>query len=510
MSDKPKKKTSLFRNYLAVSMLIVFISFLILGVMLVFFVAKYTEGEKKELFISNAEAIANMVSDKATIVSNSTVNIAETEILHMAISTISSSIDADIFITNDQGTVFLCSEGNACQHVGHNVSSDIMSEALKGEYFENSTLGGMYQRSYYTAAVPIVISDGTSTTSLGACFVSAESSSITTFTTQITKIFFFASIATFAIVFCLVGFFSYNLVKPLRQMAEATKRFAKGDFSQRVPVESNNEIGELAEAFNNMADSLTISETTRRAFVANVSHELKTPMTTIAGFINGILDGTISKDREKHYLKIVSTEVMRLSRLVTTMLSLSRIDSGALKLNKHRFNITDTVINTLLTFEQKIEARHIEIRGLEDTVPHYIDGDQDMLHQVTYNIIENAVKFVDEGGYIDVNITEDSNKVQVSITNSGMGINAEELSHIFERFYKTDKSRSMDKNGMGLGLYIVKTIMRLHGGDIKAESTVGEYTRFTFWIPKIKETKKSLINSKSANETGGSKDERKL
>lgn len=510
MSYKQRKKKSLFKNYLAVSMLIVFISFLILGVMLVFFVTQYSETEKRDLLSENAHSVANMISEKAVIVNDSTVNISETEILHMALSTISSSINSSIFITNNTGAISLCSEGNACSHVGHAVPGDIMSVALNREYFENSDLGGMYDINHYTVAVPIIVSNGTTQTAIGACFVSTTSSSITSFTGEITKIFFFAAIATFAIVFCLVGFFSYNLVRPLRQMAEATKKFATGDFSVRVPVTANDEIGELSIAFNNMADSLATSEGTRRSFIANISHELKTPMTTIAGFINGILDGTIPPEKERHYLQIVSTEVMRLSRLVATMLSLSRIDSGALKLNKQRFNMTDIVINTMLTFEQKIDARHIEIRGLEEIEPHFVDGDPDMLHQVTYNLVENAVKFVNEGGYIDIRLTETNNMLIVAIKNSGMGINSEELSHIFERFYKTDKSRSMDKNGMGLGLYIVKTIMRLHGGDIKAESTVGEFTQFTFWLPieKDKESKKqAIINSAPKKELGGNNNE---
>ncbi|MEE0930654.1 MAG: HAMP domain-containing sensor histidine kinase, partial [Acutalibacteraceae bacterium] len=207
----------------------------------------------------------------------------------------------------------------------------------------------------------------------------------------------------------------------------------------------------------------------------------------IAGFIDGILDGTIPQNKQKQYLRIVSTEVKRLSRLVASMLSLSRIDNGELRLKKQNFNLAEVVISTLLTFEQKIEERHIDIQGLEScTVPAMVDGDPDLIHQVVYNLFENAVKFVDTGGYISVALTNSQDRIELEIKNSGHGIEPEELVHIFERFYKTDKSRSQDKNGMGLGLYIVKTIMRLHGGDITAQSVIDEYCSFTLWLPKDK------------------------
>ena len=275
------------------------------------------------------------------------------------------------------------------------------------------------------------------------------------------------------------------MVKPLRHMAAAARSFGVGDFSKRVPVTSADEVGQLAVAFNNMADSLAASEGMRRSFIANVSHELKTPMTTIAGFIDGILDGTIEPDKQNYYLKIVSDEVKRLSRLVKSMLALSRIDSGELTLNKQRFDLTSTVLTALLTFEKKIDERRIEVTGLEDSQSLFIDGDPDMIHQVVYNLIENAVKFTNEGGEININITDTPARTTVKVKNTGQGIPADEIGYIFDRFYKTDKSRSQDKNGMGLGLYIVKTILKQHGGDITVSSVENEYCEFEFWLPKI-------------------------
>ena len=313
--------------------------------------------------------------------------------------------------------------------------------------------------------------------------------------------FLIAAAAAFILAFVVVGLFSYRLVKPLRQMSAAAKSFGDGDFSIRVPVTSNDEIGQLATAFNNMADSLSGSESMNRSFVANVSHELKTPMTTIAGFIDGILDGTIPPERQSHYLHIVSDEVKRLSRLVRTMLNLSRIDNGELKLRPNDFDISEPVLSTVLTFEKSIDEKKIDIRGLDTLQPMQVHGDEDLLHQVVYNLVENAVKFTNTEGYISFNVSDSIDRIVITIENSGSGIQSDELPLVFEKFYKTDKSRSQDKNGMGLGLYLVRTIIKLHGGDISVSSVVNEYTRFSFYIPKPQEPPKLKYNTGSITVT---------
>ncbi len=497
-------RRTLFSKYLQISLAIVLVSFLILGVMLVFFVARYSENDKRELLTENAHSVADLISDSSTLVNNNLI-LGQSNFLQTVMSTISKSINASIFITNNTGLTQLCSEGANCVHDRAKIPDSIMKSALTGEYFETSNLGGIYKNNYYTVGVPIIVNSNGQNIAVGVAFVSSEASSISDFTANITKIFFFAAIATFAIVFCMVGLYTYNMVRPLRQMAQAAKSFGAGDFSSRVPVTSQDEIGQLAIAFNNMADSLATSEGTRRSFIANVSHELKTPMTTIAGFIDGILDGTIPPDRQGYYLNIVSTEVRRLSRLVQSMLALSRIDSGELRMNKQRFDLTNILISTLLTFEQKIGDRNIRVEGLEEADTIFVDGDPDMIHQVVYNLIENAVKFTNEGGYIRISLSDAPDRTTLEIRNSGQGIQPDELPHIFERFYKTDKSRSKDKNGMGLGLYIVKTILRLHGGDITAASETGSYCSFTLWLPKEKESIQPKLKDKTEKKDKGDK-----
>ena len=206
-------------------------------------------------------------------------------------------------------------------------------------------------------------------------------------------------------------------------------------------------------------------------------------MTSIGGFIDGILDGTIGKDRQDYYLRLVSDEVKRLSRLVTGMLNMSKIEAGEMQINLKNFDISATIFKTLLNFERKINDKNIEIVGLDTMQSITVNADEDMIQQVVYNLIDNAVKFTPDSGYIFIKDYKDSEKTFVSIRNSGDGIERDELNKVFERFYKVDRSRSYDVKGAGLGLFLVKSIIELHGGEIRVDSKVGEYTEFAFWIP---------------------------
>ena len=232
--------------------------------------------------------------------------------------------------------------------------------------------------------------------------------------------------------------FRSRMVKPLRDMLAATQSFSRGDYTARVQVSSSDEIGQLANEFNDMAEALARNEAMNRSFVANVSHELKTPMTTIGGFVDGILDGTIPEEKHRQYLAIVSEEVKRLSRMVRSMLDLAKIEAGEMKLNPSQFDLNNTVCQVIFSFEQAIEAKHLDIIGL-DVDKVLVSADPDLIHQVIYNLIENAVKFVNDGGYIEVKYHTDSARTLVAIRNSGAGIAPQDLSNVFERFYKTDQ-----------------------------------------------------------------------
>lgn len=487
---------SLFRKYLTFGLLILLVSFLALSVMMYIFVNSYWEREKKNNLIDNVTRVASIVeasSRQSAFLQNGS-SYGKYDIFPLTLTTISESIDADIFIVDNTGECLYCTEGADCVHHASAMPSYALASTASGEFFESGTLDGYYSEGYYTAGVPILSSDDSSI--IAFCYASTHSTFVAEFPITFMKIFLISAAITLVIVIIFVASMSYSMVRPLREMSSAAKKFAVGDFSVRLKVTSDNEIGELANAMNYMADSLSSSEGMRRTFIANVSHELKTPMTTIAGFIDGMLDGTIPPQRQRHYMTIVSNEVKRLSRLVTSMLSLSRIDNGELKIHPARFDLFSTIVSILAGFEQKIRERHLDITGLGDFRSIKVFADPDLMYQVIYNLIENAVKFTNENGTINFAVEETRYDISVMITNTGVGIPPEDIRFIFDRFYKTDKSRSMDKRGMGLGLYIAKTIMRLHGGDIYVESKIDEYTRFTFRLPSDGMTERAEASAK--------------
>ena len=492
-----KNRQTIFKKYLYISMTVILIGFTVLGIMIVFFIMQYWQTDRWDGLKNNATTISLAITDNADYSTGElTLPQKSDEIIGVTMRTLSSGLNSDIIVTNADGDIVICSENAAFVNSDTVINKSFVERAMSDSVSEISNFGGIYDEKYYIVGVPVRMLENDELVPIGAVFITSSATHYSEYITTIIKIFCSAGIVTFALIFCFVGIFSYQLTKPLQQMAKAAKSFGNGDFSIRVNVTSEDEVGELARAFNSMADKLAASEGMRRAFVANVSHELKTPMTTIAGFIDGILDGTIPPEREKYYLNIVTVEIKRLSRLVTSMLALSRIDSGELKMSTASFDISATVLNTFLTFEQKLDERKINVIGLEDNQPLFIEGDPDMIHQVVYNLVENAAKFTNVGGDITVSVEDKGTDALVTITNTGAGIPSDQIGFIFDRFYKTDKSRSHDKNGMGLGLYLVKTIIQLHGGEITAESVEGEYTRFWFRLPKKKEVpkKRSIIS----------------
>ena len=503
----PVKKT-LFRKYLKITSLIILVSFLCLGSVMVVFVSRYWNMERRELLLQNAHGVSNIAATSLLKEDKNTFTIDGNR-MEEFVSAFSENIDACILVTDVDGKIVMSHNDVRLQAnvdgTSTTLDKDILDYVIRnGQYYGKTDLGGYFGEKYGVAGVPIVVTNenGVETT-IGAAFAASSLAAVTGFQAEVIKMFFLAGIAAFMVAFGVTWLYSYRMTRPLRTMCDATKSFAMGDFSVRVPVFSDDEVGELAKAFNQMAETLANSESMNRNFIANVSHELKTPMTTISGFIDGIIDGTIPPEKEQYYLGIVSTEVKRLSRMVKTMLDLSRIDSGKMVLRRARFDISNTIFVALLSFESKIDEKKIEIRGLEDSQPIFVDGDPDMIHQVLYNLLENAVKFTNVNGYIEIHAVEEPERVTVSIRNSGPGISPDDVKMIFDRFYKTDKSRSQDKNGMGLGLYIVKTMVQLHGGEIHVESVENEYTLFEFWIPnhseksEKKKTPKTIIKNKT-------------
>ena len=467
-----------FRTFTTTAAMVL-VSFLLIGAAFGFASRQVFVSEARESMMTNSREISRMAVAYA----------AEGDLrsleLRMTLSTIGASTNQHIFIVNPSGYIITCSDSAVfCEHIGKRLDESVTAILPQsGTVASLGTLGGFYASEHYTV-ISALTDDGAL---LGHLFVSKDTVTALSIWETILPLFFFISL----IVLCLALIFSYAsskyFAKPLRDMADAARRFGRGELNVRVePTDSTDEIGELTEAFNSMADSLEQSEQRRQEFIANVSHELKTPMTTIGGYVDGILDGTIPKDNEKHYLQIVSSEVRRLSRLVRSMLDLSRLQAqGIDESRKTRFDLGDVMSDVLITFEQKINARGLQVSVDLPEKPVWTKADRDAITQVVYNLLDNAIKFCPVGGNLGLILEQDGQKARLRIRNTGQTIPPEELPLLFDRFHKADKARSADREGWGLGLYIAKTIIGAHGGEIWATSENG-VTEFTFTLPAVR------------------------
>ena len=466
---------SLFTKYFTICITITLAAITILGAIFMTLSGQYFKEDKYVLLTRNlTQAVAVTVADYQL---NDYEGITESTISPIY-SVLGNAIDGDIYLTDLEGNTLICSQGKECVHHQNQIGSQIMAQAVLGGFQQTGDMGGIYTGNYYSTAVPVVVDGQT----VGVLFGSISAEAQYRFVMEMLQMFVVSALVVMAVSFIAIYFVTSRLVRPLREMADATQSFISGDFTVRIPVDGFTEIDRLGMAFNNMASSLGAMESTRRSFVANVSHELKTPMTTIGGFIDGILDGTIPQEKHDYYLKIVSDEVQRLSRLVRSMLDMARIEAGEITLNKKDVDINEIVVTTVFTFEQAIEGKHLDVRGL-DAGKVMVEADPDLIHQVVYNLVDNAVKFANDGGYLEFSYTVEGSVTYIGVKNSGAGLAKEEIPFVFDRFYKTDKSRSLDKKGVGLGLHIVRSIVNLHSGEIIVRSVQGEYTEFVFTLP---------------------------
>ena len=295
----------------------------------------------------------------------------------------------------------------------------------------------------------------------------------------------------------VVYFITERLVSPLREMSRAAKEYASGKFDARVSVKGNDEIADLGNAFNNMASSLSSHEETRRLFLANISHDLRTPMTTISGFIDGMLDGAIPEEQRDYYLSIVASETRRLSRLVSSLLDITQIQAGERKFINTDFDVCETCREIIISSEQRINDKELSVSLDCESDNIFVNADKDAVHQIIYNLVDNAIKYSNRGTEFIISVKEEENKIYISVFNYGEGITDEDLPHIFERFYKADKSRGLDKSGSGLGLYISKTICDALGEKIYAESKFGSWCRITFTLEIGENPRKKTADSRN-------------
>ena len=405
-----------------------------------------------------------------------------------AVNKMAGQMNFSIYLFDEEGQCLLCSKNTGQEADDLKLSSEMLSEMRKSGFYMTDRASGKFDRSI---AEPMLTrgstleleEDGVQTTYY--LFASSYTRPLNAYTSSLVLMAIILTASLLLIFGVLLAYTLRMKARQAEQLQAAMQQYARGDYSASLSPEQyvGTELEEFASLAETIAGQAGRAEESSRQFVSNVSHELRTPMTIISGFVEGILDGTVPKNKRMEYLSIVSQEVQRLKMLVTSMLNLTKFDAGTIQLNYRLFVINDTAFRTILMFENRLEKRNISVEGL-DCPPIRICADPDLIGQVIYNLVENAVKFVNDGGTITFTFAEEENGWVFAVRNTGNGIPKAELPKIFERFYKSDASRSQDKTGLGLGLDITRRIIHLHHAEVSVRSEEHVYTEFEVRLPR--------------------------
>ncbi len=486
---------SVFTKYITVFMLIIIISFIIQISIISTLIGGYSDTSKDVTLTKAADAVAAFIEDGTEktrfrdieqYVRNYRNTIRQNVYMLFEYSGHMSVVIADytgnVLFANGPDVPSLPNEA----HVGDEdaeqilIEERIMSQVRTSNYsFLASEDDGIFSETEYVYGRPIMSERPEMNCIVFTC---SSDAGMTELLESLINTSIMSSLWIMLAALIAVYFISERVISPLKNMSYAAKSFAAGNFDVRVPVVGHDEVTELAVAFNNMANSLSNLEEMRSSFLANVSHDLRTPMTTISGFIDSILDGAIPPEKHNHYLGIISIEVKRLSRLVNSLLDISKIQAGERKFNRTNIDICEMARQVLISMEKRIDQKNLDVEFEASSDNIYVNADHDAVYQILYNICDNGVKFAREGGKYKITIAPYGKKIRVGVYNEGNGIAAEDLPYVFDRFYKTDKSRGLDKTGAGLGLYIAKTIVEAHGETISVDSEFGKYCEFKFTL----------------------------
>ena len=472
-------KDSLFKQHFIMTAGMILLAFALLSTGFMYLSYQYTLREKKGALEEEAGYVARLTAQML----DADTQLADSNYL-ACLSTISGIAGSDLLVCSPDGTViytYLTTNERENPVSGGHISDQVIEEILNTEQFEGTSDLGVYPNDRFVVGVPLQLNPGG--TLVGIALITSSMSNLTQLWRDQTTIFFFTALAVLFAAFVSCTFAGIQQVKPLKEMADMVRRFGMGEYDLRFSdYQRQDEIGELANAFNSMADAIAKTESQRREFVANVSHELKTPMTTISGFAEGLLDGTVLPERQKEALGVISTETRRLSRLVRRMLDASKMEAQHQTDScQLQFDIVETMARVMISLEGRITSRDLDIDVQFPDTPTIVWGDPDSITQVCYNLLDNAIKFSTPGTAICLSIQTKGRKAYVGVRNIGETIQPQELDKIFDRFHKSDRSRSLDKEGVGLGLYIVKTILNSLKETITVTSEDG-VTEFIFTL----------------------------
>ena len=414
---------------------------------------KHYMAEKREELIQQGEKIAQAYKKGYR-----TGNLSE---LSYELQILESYMGSGVLVINENGEVALASPGFNDEFLGDNrISQTLIERVQNGEIVSVQTKSGQ-------------VSD--------TPMLEIEESLKEMYQISVISLFFVSLLGL------IVSYVTAKYVAlPLMRMNRAAKVIANGNFEERVDVTSSDELGELAQSFNHMAESLQTHEKVQKDFIANISHDLRSPLTSMQGFLTAMLDGTIPPEKREHYLKIVLEETERLSRMTQSIVELSRAQSSAILLDESDFELNELIRWNIEMLEPQLEEKNVQIHGIYEAEQTMVHGDRDKISRVLQNLLGNAAKFSPQNGIIEVETTLDKKKVLVSVKDQGPGISEEDQKYVFDRFFKTDTTRNMDKTGSGIGLAIVREFLQAHGETITVKSEKGKGAAFVFSLKLAK------------------------
>lgn len=489
------KKNSLFVKFVIVFTFVLVFGFSISGILVYVFAGNFLTSEKQKILEKSADQFAAFISDNRPILSNPSF----IGYMQLILKTNRINTNSYTFIADTDGYLVLTEDDD----IRYSLPVEILNRLSvdkKGKYkFSDerqykTIMAGEQERMVFKGdfyglfsltkmpwlTVAKVIKAGDRI--IGAVYLNMPVPEIQRARVDLYRFYLISVLIATVISVIAAYLFSRRLTKPLKEISVAAAVISGGEFNRRINYKTDDEIGDLVKSFNSMVYGLEKLEESRRDFVANVSHELRTPMTSIHGFIEGIIDGTIPVEKHNYYLTIIRDEIMRLNRLANDLLDLAKIESGEIVLNFRIFDINELARMSIIKLEGFITAKNIEIQANFEEEKMLVRADKDAVERIFLNLIHNAIKFTPEYGIVSIKTQRSKEAAIISVQDSGPGIEETEKDLIFDRFYKSDKSRSGNKGGTGLGLAIVKNLVVLHRQKIWVESEADEGAAFYFTL----------------------------
>lgn len=460
------------------------IAYLILGVvgfvMIATLGSSMVESQLKNSIADDLYREATTISGDSLVQNNTSANNLLT--LKQYLSTLSDYQNAEIWILNNQGQRILSTKTGFSYY--DPVTIDGFDPTKWGSYYRTGNFYGSFQEDMLSVLVPIT--DRNALNIRGYVVMHYPMSALYEQRESLLSISYILFLIFFVLSLSILLLFTVVVYRPLQKITKGTNEYAAGHLDYEIPLSSGDEIGMLAASLNYMSDVLNQNGEYQRNFIANISHDFRSPLTSIKGYVEAIADGTIPVEMQRKYLEIVSMEVDRLEKLTSSLLTLNNLEVKSRIMNIRSFDINKIIKNTAASFEGSCTARKILIELILTGEHLYVTADMEQIQQVLYNLLDNAIKFSSDESTITIETTEKGGTVFVSVKDHGTGIPKESLPKIWERFYKQDSSRGKDRKGTGLGLSIVKEIINAHNQHINVISTEGVGTEFIFTLEKSK------------------------